>query len=314
MSSKKPKVAKLEMKPTTVTTGYGTGSYDPRTGNVGYTLSDPLAQMRDIFYGASQQFLPSQEQTDYATGMNQYAMNLFGNATGRDLQQQTSDYYNQQQAILAPERERESARLADSMFASGRTGYGMGTQGGYLNPQQFALAQARENQNAQMFLGAEDRARALQQQDIQQALGLSDASSALMMRPYDQASGLFGLGTGIENLGMGTLNTVGAFAPLQQSWQKDKQQNQQAINNAKASGGFMGGLGGTLLNAGLNYASGGLFSGVQSAMGGNPFQAIGSSIGSSLGGLFGGGATGAGFSPLSGSAYTPTGGAGVRLY
>jgi hypothetical protein len=278
MSKDKPKVAKLEMKPTTVTTGYGTGSYDPRTGQVGYTLSDPLAQMRDIFYGASQQFLPSQEQTDYATGMNQYAMNLFGNATGRDIGQQTSDYYNQQQAILAPERERESARLADTMFASGRTGYGAGTQGGYLNPQQFALAQARENQNAQLLLGAEDRARALQQQDIQQALGLGDASSALMMRPYDQASGLFGLGANLEGLGMNTLNTVGGFAPLQQQWQGALQQNQQSINNAKASGGFMGGLGGSLLSAGLNYATGGLGSSLGST--------LGKSIGGSLGGLF----------------------------
>jgi hypothetical protein len=314
MSQKKPKVAKLQMKPTTVSTGFSTGSYDPKSGNVGYTLSDPLAQMRDIFYSGAQDFLPSQEQTDYATGMNQYAMNLFGEATNRNLQQQTSDYYNQQQAILAPERERESARLADSMFASGRTGYGEGTGGGYINPQQYALAMARENQNAQLFQGAEDRSRAFQQQDIAQALGLGDASSALMMRPYDQAAGLFGLGTNIEGMGMGVLNTVGQFAPLQQQWQSAQQQNQQAINNAKSSGGFMSGLGGTLLNAGLNYASGGLFSGVQAAMGGNPFQAIGSSIGSSLGGLFGSGATGAGFSPLSGSAYTPTGGPGVRLY
>lgn len=276
MSKKKPKVARLEMKPTTVSTGYGTGSYDPATGNVGYTLSDPLAQMRDIFYGASQDFLPSQEQTDYATGINQYAMNLFGNATNRNLQQQTSDYYNQQQAILAPERARESARLADTMLSSGRLGYGEGTQGGYINPQQYALQMAREQQNAGLLLGAEDRSRAFQQQDIQQSLGLSDAAATLETRPYQQAMSLFGMGTDIEGLGYNTLGTVGQFGQMQQQWQAALQQNQQARNNAKASGGFLGGLGGTLLNAGLNYATSGLGS------------SLGTSLGKSLGGWAGG--------------------------
>ncbi len=269
MSKKKAKVAPLIMKPTTVTTGFGTGSYDPSTGKVGYTLDPNLASLRDVFYGAAEEFLPTPEQQAYAEQVGAYGRGLFGQATGTDLQQQIADYYNQQQNILAPSRERESAQLADAQFKTGRLGYGTGAEGGYLNPQQFALQQARESQNAQLLMSAEDRARAIQQQDIARALGLSDSAAALSMQPYQQAQGLFGYGAGIENLGMGTLNTVSDFAGKQFGWQTAQQQNQQAINNAKASGGgFLGGLGGTLLNAGLNYATGGASGAVQGAMGG----------------------------------------------
>ena len=276
MSSKKPKVAALQMKPTTVNTGFGSGTYDPSTGQAGYTLSDPLAQMRDYFYGASEEFLPTAEQQAYAQQVGDYGQSLFGQATGTNLQQQIADYYNQQQNILAPGRERESAQLADAQFKTGRLGYGTGTQGGYINPQQFALQQARESQNAQMLLGSEDRARAIQQQDIARALGLADSSAALSMQPYQQASTLFGIGTGIEGLGGNVLNTVGQFAPIQYGWQTAQQQNQQAMNNAKAKGGLgglfggvtqaLGGLndvfgsgwGGDLLKAGASWYTGGM--------------------------------------------------------
>ena len=257
MSSKKPKVAALQMKPTTVTTGFGSGTYDPSTGQAGYTLSDPLAQMRDVFYGAAGDFLPTPEQQAYAQQVGNFGQKLFSTATGTDLQQQIADYYNQQQNILAPGRERESAQLADAQFKTGRLGYGTGTQGGFINPQQFALQQARESQNAQMLLGSEDRARAIQQQDIARALGLADSSAALYMQPYQQAGTLFGMGTGIEGLGANTLQTVGQFAPLQMNWQQALQQNQQAMNNAKAKsglGGLFGGIGQAI--GGLNSALG----------------------------------------------------------
>ena len=281
-SSKKPKVAPLTMLPTTVTTGFGTGTYDPSTGQVGYTLADPLAQMRDIFYGAAGNFLPTPEQQAYAEQVGAYGRGLFGEATSRNLQEQIANYYNQQQAILAPERERQSAQLADAQFKTGRLGYGTGTQGGYINPQQFALQQAREQQNAQLLLGSEDRARAIQQQDIARALGLADSSAALSMQPYQQAYGLFGYGTGIEGLGASTLDATRSFAPIQMGWQQALQSNQQAMNDVKArGGGLLGGLAGNLLNAGLNYATGGFSQGFTSAMGGqNPFASLGSSFGS----------------------------------
>lgn len=275
-SSKKPKVAPLVAQPTTVTTGYGTGTYNPATGQVGYTLADPLAQMRDIFYGASQEFLPTAEQQQYAQQVGDYGRGLFTGATQYSIPELTSQYYNRQQEILAPERAMESARLADNMFASGRLGYGTGTEGGYINPQQYALQKARESANAQLALNAEDRARAIQAQDIKQGLGLLDVESALRMNPYAQATTLFGTGTGIEGLGYGMLPTVGNFATTQANWQKALQANQQEMNNAKASGGLGGlfggigqavsgltnvfgkGWGSDLLNAGASWYTGGL--------------------------------------------------------
>lgn len=279
MSKKKPKVAALQMKPTTVTTGFGTGSYNPATGNVGYDLAPELAQLRDIFYGASQEFLPSEQQQQFAGQVGDYGRGLFSSATGMSIPQMTQDYYQQQQAILSPDRQLESSRLADQQYGTGRLGFGVGTQGGYINPQQYALQMARENQNAQLLLGAEDRARGIQANELQRGLGLIDAESALRTNPYQQASSLFGLGTGLEGLGMGVLNNVGQFGQMQQQWQQALQQNQQAMNNAKASGGFLGGLGGTLLNAGLNYATGGF----GSALG----KSLGGSLGNWAGGLFG---------------------------
>lgn len=280
-SSSKPKVAKLQMKPTTVTTGFGTGSYDPSTGNVGYTLDDQLAQFRDMFYGAAEGMAPTAEQTAFAKQVGDYGTGLFNRAANLDVNKLTSDYYNQQQALLQPSRAQEDVRMADTLFKSGRTGAGIGTYGGggYINPEQFSKIYAREQADAQSLLGAEDRARNIQNQDLSKAMGYLDSANALSMRPYSNINSLFGMGSDVEKLGYNTLNTVGQFAPIQYGWQTAQQANQQAQNNAKASGGFMGGLGGGLLggiaNAGLNYMTGGIGTGLAQGIGGGMFGNIG---------------------------------------
>jgi hypothetical protein len=282
MSSKKPKVAALQMKPTTVTTGFGTGTYDPSTGNVGYTLDDQLAQFRDLFYGAAEDMAPSDEQMAFARQVGDYGTGLFNRAANLDVNQMTQDYYNQQQNLLAPSRAQEESRMGDTLFKQGRTGAGIGTYGGagYINPEQFALNYAREQANNQMLMGAEDRARGIQATDLNQAMGYLDSANALSMRPYQNVNTLFGMGTGIEGLGYNTLNTVGQFAPIQAQWQQAQQANQQQINNAKASGGSFGSsLLNAAVNAGLGYATGGMSGAV---MGGAQ-------------GMFGGGASTPGF-------------------
>ena len=282
MSSKKPKVAALQMKPTTVTTGFGTGTYDPSTGNVGYTLDDQLAQFRDLFYGAAEDMAPSDEQMAFARQVGDYGTGLFNRAANLDVNQMTQDYYNQQQNLLAPSRAQEESRMGDTLFKQGRTGAGIGTYGGagYINPEQFALNYAREQANNQMLMGAEDRARGIQATDLNQAMGYLDSANALSMRPYQNVNTLFGMGTGVEGLGYNTLNTVGQFAPIQAQWQQAQQANQQQINNAKASGGSFGSsLLNAAVNAGLGYATGGMSGAV---MGGAQ-------------GMFGGGASTPGF-------------------
>jgi hypothetical protein len=271
MSSKKPKVAALQMKPTTVTTGFGTGSYNPATGNVGYTLDPTLQQFRDMFYGAAEGMAPTEEQMAFAQQVGDYGTGLFNRAANLDVNQMTQDYYNQQQNLLAPSRAQEESRKGDTLFKQGRTGAGIGVLGGagYINPEQFALNYAREQANNQMLMGAEDRARGIQATDLNNAFGYINTGNALSMQPYQNVATLFGQGADIEGLGYNTLNTVGQFAPMQFQWQDAQQKNQQAINNAKASGGgFMSSLGGSLLNAGIGYATGGWGGAAMGALGG----------------------------------------------
>jgi hypothetical protein len=160
--------------------------------------------------------------------------------------------------------------MGDTLFKQGRTGAGIGTYGGggYINPEQFALNYAREQANNQMLMGAEDRARGIQATDLNNAFGYINTGNALSMQPYQNVNTLFGMGTGVEGLGYNTLNTVSDFAGKQMQWQQAQQANQQAINNAKASGGFMSGLGGSLLNAGIGYATGGWGGAAMGALGG----------------------------------------------
>jgi hypothetical protein len=258
MSKKKPKVAKLQLKPTTVSTGYGTGTYDPKTGKVSYELDPNLAQFRDYFYNAAEEFQPTQGELDYAYSLGEKGQSFLDRGLGLDINKVTQDYYDEGSRLLAPTRAQEEARLADTLFKTGRTGAAVGRGEGYVNPEQFALLKAREEADASRMYGAEERARSIQSQDIQRGLGLIDSSNALAMRPYSNVSSLFNLGAGVEGLGYNVLNTVGSFAPIQAGWQQALQSNQQQINNAKASGGgFGGGLLGSAINAGIGYATGG---------------------------------------------------------
>lgn len=278
MSSKKPKVAKLQLKPTTVNTGFASGTFDPRTGVAGYTLSPELAQMRDVFYGGASDYLANQmpQQQLFGQQVSDFGQGRFEQATQYDIPRIAQDWYTQNQALMAPERAAEEARLADTLFKTGRTGAAVGMEGGYVNPQQFALLKAREEANARLGLASEDRARGIQREDIGLGLNLYGTGQDIQTSPYQTAAGIFGLGTNIEGLGANTLNTVGNFAQQQMNIQQALQQNQQAINNAKASGGLGGlfggigqavsglnnvmgkGWGSDLLSAGANWYTGGL--------------------------------------------------------
>jgi len=328
MSSKKPKVARLQLKPTTVSTGYGSGTYDPKTGKVSYDLDPQLAQFRDYFYGAAEEFQPDEAYMDYARGLGETGKSFLDRGLGLDIGQVTQDYYDEGSRLLAPTRAQEESRLADTLFKTGRTGAAVGRGEGYVNPEQFALLKAREEADAMRMYGAEERARGIQSQDIQRGLGLIDSSNALAMRPYSNVSSLFNLGAGVEGLGMNVLNTVGQFAPIQANWQQALQANQQAINNARASGGGFGsGLLGSAINAGIGYMTGGPvgavggFFGVPTfGMGGGSPGFAGGSFGNIFGGsspsssLFGSG----GFGNLVGTwnnTYSPvSGGSGMSMF
>jgi len=261
--SKKPK--RIPITPAQVTTGFASAIANPQTGQYSYTLDPRLAAMRDQFYGGAEGFLPSQEELDFAQDVSGFGRDVFAQggdwlsqAIAMSPQEVGADYYRRIQELQAPTRAQEESRLADTLFKTGRSGAAIGYGGqGYINPEQFGLLTARANADKALGLESETYGRQMQSRDIASALGLQQAGLGnvqagygLGMLPYQSAAEIFGLGTGLENLGVGTLGMGLSAAQMQ----LQAQQQQQAVENARASAGKGGGLLGGVANAGLNYA------------------------------------------------------------
>lgn len=277
----------IPIKPAKVTTGFGIGTANPEKGIYEYTLDPRLAQMRDIFYGAVPQFMPTQQEMDFAKGVSQQGIDTFGRgqeflnqALGLDTASIAQKYYSDVQNLMSVDRAEEEARLANTLFKQGRTGAAVGTQGGYVNPEQFALLRARELANQQLAIQAEDLGRNRRVQDVGFASNLMGtglntygSGKATAAAPYQTMAGIFGLGTGIEQLGMNnTLGTAMAALPIHAQIQAGRQAVENA--NAAASGKGGGGLLGAVGQVGSMIGTGGL-----------------SSLGSSLGSIWGSAST-----------------------
>ena len=263
----------VPMQPANVSTGFGTALADPERGIYNYTLDPRLAAMRDIFYGATPSFMPTPEEQQFAQqvtqgGMSQYGtgQNFLNQALGMNPQEVGQQYYSDIQDLMAMDRAEEEARLASTLFKTGRTGVGAGVEGGYINPEQFALLKAREQANTRLGIEAEQYGRQRQQGDVGFAnqlmgSGLTQYGSGYQagLTPYQSMASLFGLGTNLEQLGMqNSLGTAISVLPIHQQIQA----NRQAVENANASGGKGGGLLGGIASAGLDYAMGGGFGGL----------------------------------------------------
>jgi hypothetical protein len=149
-------------------------------------LSGLLGQQIQQGLGGQQQYAPLQNA---AGGL----FNLGQQYLAQSPEQAAQKYIEQQQALLAPSREQQSALLANQLSNSGRTGLSV-AQGGNLlaaNPEQAALANARAMQDLQLA------ANATQAGQQQTAFG----------------AGLFG--TGANLLGSYQQGQVGAFSPFQ---------------------------------------------------------------------------------------------------
>lgn len=201
--------APYQFTPYNVTTPFGSATFDTGAKTAQYQLSPELQAFRNQYYAGAQAAMPTAQQTQFAQQVGNYGLGLFNQAAGLDTGKMTQDYYNQQQALLAPSRAQQESQLADTLFKSGRTGAAVGMGQGYVNPEQFSLLQAREQQNAQLALGAEDRARAIQQSQLANALNYYGQGQTLAVQPYNTANTLLGFGTGLEALGSNAL-TVGS--------------------------------------------------------------------------------------------------------
>lgn len=209
-------------------------------GEVTTKLSPELQQFYDFYLKSAMANMPTAESTAFANQVGQYGQSLFGQAANLDTGAMTSDYYNRVMAGLQPQREAENVQLANTLFSQGRTGAGAGVEGGYVNPEQFALLKAREAANAGIYLTAEDRARQIQQEKIKNALGYVGMGNELKTAGYALPTSLFG--TGVQ---LGQLNNP-LIAPSLTGGQYVtgvNQQNAQIEAQNRASNlGFWGGL------------------------------------------------------------------------
>lgn len=169
-------------------------------GNITTTLSPELQQFYDFYLKSAMANMPTAESIAFANQVGQYGQNMFNQAANLNTQQMTSDYYNKVLAGLSPQREAENVSLANTLFSQGRTGAGAGVEGGYVNPEQFALLKAREQANAGIYLTAEDRARQIQQDTLKNALGLTGISNELKTAGYALPTSLFGTGVQLAQL------------------------------------------------------------------------------------------------------------------
>jgi hypothetical protein len=159
-----------KFRPYSITSGFGSSSFDTDKNTATYDLDPQLAAYRDQLYGLSQQ------------GMG--GINL-------DTQQNAQDYYNQQQGLLAGGRGAEDIALRQQQLNSGRIGLGLsgeamgaGAGTGYVNPEQYQRDLARGQVDASMAANADQIARQQLDQDIA------------------RSTGLFNTGAGVEQLGM----------------------------------------------------------------------------------------------------------------
>lgn len=179
------------------TTGSAVGT---KGGGVRTSLSPELQQFYDFYLNEARKNLPTGASQDFANQVAKYGQNLFGQAANLDTGALTSDYYNRVMAGLQPQREAENVQLANTLFSQGRTGAGVGVEGGYINPEQFALLKAREQANIGIYLTAEDRARQIQQDKLRNALGFVGTGNELKTAGYALPTSLFGTGVQLGQL------------------------------------------------------------------------------------------------------------------
>lgn len=224
-----------QFRPVGITSRFGSSNFtvNPSTGQLesaGYTVSPELLGYQNRLSALTGQGLTQAEQAQgqYAP-LQQGAQTMFGlgqqylgSQQGSPLTQAGLAYLNQspqaaaqqwmtnQQALLQPSRDVESARLANQLQQTGRTGVAV-AQGGKLgaaNPEQQALANARALQDLQLAADANKYGLAQQQAGAQ----LYGTGLGLTQQGQQFGAGLFG--TGASNLGNYYAGQQAAYAPF----------------------------------------------------------------------------------------------------
>jgi hypothetical protein len=279
-------------RPVGMTTRFGTSQFtreiDPATGvpyisSGGYTAAPELADIQNRLFGQFGAGLTQAEQMgqQYAP-LTTGAQSLFGlgqQYLATSPQQAAQTYMQEQQALLAPQREQQLAGLRNQLFQSGRGGLATGGTA--------AGDRGQTNPELQAYYNA------LAQQDLALA---SQANQAGMQRAT-YGAGL--LGTAGSLLGAQQAGQVGAYSPLQTQLGLSGQVEQMAqqpyqlglqLGTAQAPGQQMGSqqyYGGQAQGAATQYGA---------TMAANQMnnQFLQSAIGAASGGFGGGGGGGGG--------------------
>lgn len=141
--------------------------------------------------------------------------------TSYDTGARAQQLYSQQQALLDPTRQQEEQRLSAGVFGRGRAGLNISGQG---QPELYALAKAREQQNAALAVGAQEQAR----QQLQQDIGLGTGLSGQAIQAGQQGQ-LYNLGLAQQGLGM-----------LGQGLTVDEAARQRMLQNITTGAGLFG--------------------------------------------------------------------------
>jgi hypothetical protein len=177
------------------------------------TQAMPLVRGRQRLTGLAESILPTQVSREadpfglaYAQRLEQLGEGIL--PTRYDPNAAAQSYFQEQQALLDPQRQREEQRLASGLFGRGRAGLSISGQG---QPELYTLAQSRGQQDLALAAQARERARQELQQDIGlgtgflgQGLQARTAATELGRRRFGediaQAAGLFGTGGDLQNL------------------------------------------------------------------------------------------------------------------
>jgi hypothetical protein len=224
-----------KFRPVGITSNFGTSNFqfspEGYLTGAGYTLDPRLQAVQGGLLGG----LP-QTQQDVAN-----IQNMGRQYMAQSPQEAAQQYMANQQALLAPSREQQSAQLLNQLSNTGRTGLSI-AQGGNLgmsNPEYQALANARALQDLQLAASAQQAGQ--QQYTFGQGL-LSSAYSPLQSQ--------LGTAATLEQLGQSPLD-IGA-----------------QLGGRSATAGAN--VGNTLLQGGLNAA--------RTAQAGNAYSPLGSAV------------------------------------
>ncbi len=198
---KKVDTSQAQFQPYSISGPLGGVAFDrgAKTGKV--SLTPEVQQFMDLYLRGAKDFLPSPAQEQFATDISAYGQGLFGEATGRDLNQLISDEYQRNLRLLEPERTMEDIRMQERLYGTGRTGAGISIDGeGYISPEVYSKNLAREQTNLGLLTDIDQMMRERQIEDLTRGISLYGMGEELKLSPYTQSFGLLSQGVGIPSL------------------------------------------------------------------------------------------------------------------